>query len=395
MLRFEGTFTRPEPIPEAGIEAAVSVMREGRLHRYGPFAGMAAALERAYADWQGAGFCVAVASGGQAMQIGLRALGVRPGDRVLANAWTLAPVPGAIASVGAEPVLVETTEDLVIDLDDLAAKARASDARVLLLSHMRGHLADMDALMAWAGEAGVAVVEDCAHSMGARWAGRRSGSHGRIACFSTQSYKHMDSGEGGLLTTDDPEIAARATILSGSYMNHARHGAGPEPGAFADARLDCPNGSARMDELRAAVLLPQIEALEDRVARWAERHDAVAAALAEAPGVALPAAPGRAERVGSSIQFRLPDLSADGCRGFVADAAARGVDLKWFGAPEPHGFTSAHGSWRYVRAQSLPRTDAVLAALFDMRLPLTFTPQDCRLIGAILAGCAAATRATA
>ncbi|MEM6423528.1 MAG: aminotransferase, partial [Pseudomonadota bacterium] len=67
---------------------------------------------------------------------------------------------------------------------------------------------------------------------------------------------------------------------------------------------------------------------------------------------------------------------------------ARGVELKWFGAPEPHGYTSAHQSWRYVDPQVLPRTDRLLSRLFDMRLPLTFTVEDCRLIGRIIADCA-------
>ena len=386
-MRFQKPFVQQEAIPEAGIAAAIEVMRSGALHRYGWPKGEspAEALERRFADWQGARFALAVTSGGQAMRIALTALGVGAGDRVLTNAWTLAPVPGAIATVGAEPVLVETTEDLVIDLGDLAAKAEASGARVLLLSHMRGHLADMDALMRWAETAGITVVEDCAHTMGAEWAGRKSGSFGRIACFSCQTYKHLNAGEGGLLTTDDPTLAARATVLSGSYMLHDRHGAGPAPEAFADARLDMPNGSARMDNLRAAVLLPQLEALDETLTRWERRAEILRRALADMPGVVLPQAPAAARRIGSSIQWRLPGLEPAGCRRFVAECAARGVEVKWFGDKAPHGFTSSHRAWRYMRAQALPQTDRVLATLFDMRLPLSFSESDCALIGRILA----------
>ena len=395
MEPFAKPFTLQEPIPEAGIAAAVEVMRRGRLHRYEAGRdGMAAALERRFAAWQGARHCLAVASGGQAMQIALRASGVRPGDRVLTNAWTLAPVPGAIACVSAEPVLVETTEDLVIDLADLAARAEASGARVLLLSHMRGHLADMDALMAWADAVGARVIEDCAHTMGAEWRGRRSGSFGAAACFSTQTYKHLNSGEGGLLTTDDPELAACATVLSGSYMLWDRHGAGPAPEHFAEAARDMPNGSARMDELRAAILVPQIDALDANLARWERRHAIVARALAGVPGLALPRKLPGARRIGSSIQFRLPGLDAAQCRAFVEDCAAWGVTLKWFGGP-PAGYTSTHEAWRYMAAQRLPCTDALLATLFDMRLPLTFEEEDCRQLGAILADRAARALARA
>ncbi|MEO0937182.1 MAG: DegT/DnrJ/EryC1/StrS family aminotransferase [Pseudomonadota bacterium] len=389
--RFTKPFIRQEPIPEEGIAAAVDVMRSGALHRYGWPEGTspAEALERRYADWQGARYCLAVTSGGQAMRLALSALGIGAGDKVLTNAWTLAPVPGAIASVGAEAVLVETTEDLVIDLADLAAKAETSGARALLLSHMRGHLVDMVALMAWADAAGVTVIEDCAHTMGAEWDGRKSGGFGHVACFSCQTYKHMNAGEGGLLTTDDAELAARATILSGSYMLWPRHGAGPDAAAYADARLDMPNSSARMDNLRAALLLPQLEALDENLARWDVRAEIVRRALEPVPGIALPAAPAAARRIGSSIQWRIPALDADGCRRFIADCAARGVEVKWFGDADPHGFTSAHTSWRYVPRQALPQTDKTLATLFDMRLPLTFTEEDCALLGQIVAEVAA------
>jgi dTDP-4-amino-4,6-dideoxygalactose transaminase len=194
---FTGKFTQQEPIPEAGIEAAVAVLRSGRLHRYnliGEEEGEVSALEREFAGFVGSKYALAVASGGYAMGCALRALGVGPGDKVLSNGFTLAPVPGAIASVGAEPVFVETNEALTIDLDDLAAKAEASGAKVLLLSHMRGHICDMERLMEVAAIHGLQVIEDCAHTMGAAWKGVPSGRHGVIGCYSTQTYKHMNSG---------------------------------------------------------------------------------------------------------------------------------------------------------------------------------------------------------
>lgn len=382
---FRGSFTQQEPIPEEAIAAALAVMRSGRLHRYNTAPGEeseAAALEREFAAWQGARHCLAVASGGQAMQLALRAAGVGPGEPVLTNAFTLAPVPGAIAAVGARPVLVEITEDLVLDLDDLAAKAAASGATVLLLSHMRGHICDMDRLAALASRLGLAVIEDCAHTMGASWNGRKSGSFGLAGCFSTQTYKHLNSGEGGLLASDDPAFMARATMLSGSYMFYGRHGAGPPEDIFADIRLDTPNLSARMDNLRAALLRPQLRALDANIARWNARHDRVAARLSGHGAFRLPRRPPGESYVGSSIQFLVPGIAPDTARAFLAETARRGVELKWFGAEEPAGFTSAHRSWRYVAPQALPRTDRVLAGLFDMRLPLTFNLEDCDLIAA-------------
>jgi dTDP-4-amino-4,6-dideoxygalactose transaminase len=390
---FRGNFTQQEPIPEPGIERAVEVMRTGRLHRYNTAPGETsetALLECEFRDYVGARYCLAVASGGYALTTALRACGVGGGMPVLTNGFTLAPVPGAIAAAGARALLVEIDDDLRIDLDDLRRKISASGSRVLLLSHMRGHIPDMDAVVALCGEHGLTLIEDCAHTMGAAWNGVKSGRHGTVACYSTQTYKHLNSGEGGLLVADDPQVMARATVLSGSYMLYGRHPAGPPAADYADIRLDTPNCSGRMDNLRAAVLRPQLAVLDDRCARWNQRYEAVAAVIGDAPGIVLPRRLPREQFVASSIQFRLPGFDAARMQGFLARCLDRGVEIKWFGAREPVAYTSTHHDWRYVAAQPLPQTDRVLATLCDMRLPLTFSLADCRLIGTIIRESAAA-----
>lgn len=387
MERFQGSFTQQEPIPDEGIEAALAVLRHGRLHRYNTAPGEVAEtalLEEEFAALTGARYCLAVASGGYAMACALRAVGVGQGDPVLSNAFTLAPVPGAIASVGGRPVFVEVTEDLTIDLAHLEVQAQASGARVLLLSHMRGHVCDMEALMALCDRLGVTVIEDCAHTMGATWRGVPSGRHGRVGCYSMQTYKHINSGEGGFIITDDPQVAAKAVLLSGSYMLYARHRAAPPPEAFDGIRLDTPNISGRMDNLRAAILRPQLRLLADRVARWSALYRALETGLADTPALRLIPRPVHEVYVGSSFQFLLPDWPAGRIRALIARCAARGVELKWFGAPDPVAFTSRYDHWRYANPTPLPQTDRVLAGLIDMRVPLTFTPEDCALIARII-----------
>ncbi|WP_281991880.1 DegT/DnrJ/EryC1/StrS family aminotransferase [Sulfitobacter geojensis] len=382
---FKGSFTQQEPIPEEGIEAAVAVMRSGRLHRYNTAAGElaeTALLEQEFAAQVGAKYCLAVASGGYAMATAMRAVGVKPGDKVLTNAFTLAPVPGSIAAVGAVPVFVGVTDQLVIDLDDLAAKAGQAD--VLLLSHMRGHLADMDALMGICDGAGVTVIEDCAHTMGASWNGVASGTQGKVGCYSCQTYKHVNSGEGGLFVTDDAEVAARAVILSGSYMMYEKHLAGPPAEAFAQIRYETPNISGRMDNLRAAILRPQLRKLDQQRDRWNERYYAIEAGLRDTPGLTVIERPAAEVIVGSSIQFLLQGWSAAAVEDVLARCLARGVELKWFGGAEPVGFTSRYDSWRYVAAPRMPKSDAVLAGIVDMRVPLTFSLEDCELIARII-----------
>ncbi|RYH03092.1 aminotransferase [Salipiger sp. IMCC34102] len=381
---FEGSFTEPEPLPEAAREAAMAVLGRGRLHRYTTVQGERAEtvlLEEDFAARVGARYCLAVASGGYAIGAALRACGVGPGERVLTNAFTLAPVPGAIAALGAVPVYVGVTRDLVIDLDDLEAKL--DRASVLLLSHMRGHICDMTRLMALCDAAGVRVIEDCAHTMGADWDGVPTGRWGAAGCFSTQTYKHVNSGEGGLLITDDADLAARAILLSGSYMLYDRHTAAPPAEAFADLRFEVPNVSGRMDNLRAAILRPQLADLDVAARRWNALHDAVAAGLAEVPGLYLPRRPAREGYVASSIQFLLPDHGPARIADVVARCAARGVALKWFGG-DPAGYTARYDHWRYARAEPMPATDATLACLLDMRLPLRFDTDDCATIARII-----------
>lgn len=190
---FGGSFTQQEPIGEEAIEAAVRVMRSGWLHRYNVAGGEiseAAALEQDFATWQGARYCL-VCAGRLCDARRAPRLGLEPGEPVLSNAFTLSPVPGAIRGVGGRPVLVESTAELTLDLDDFSAKIETSGARLLMISHMRGHLADMDALMALRDRKGVALIEGCAQTMGAHWSGRRSGSFGVAA--GTQTYKHLNS----------------------------------------------------------------------------------------------------------------------------------------------------------------------------------------------------------
>jgi dTDP-4-amino-4,6-dideoxygalactose transaminase len=363
----------------------MEVLRHGRLHRYnvaGDEAGETALLEREFADQMGAKYCLAVASGGYALATALRAVGVKHGDRVLTNAFTLAPVPGSIAAVGATPVYVDVSEDLTIDLEDLAAKA--DQAYVLMLSHMRGHLCDMDRLMEICNGAGITVIEDCAHTMGAAWNGTLSGRHGTVGCYSCQTYKHVNSGEGGLLITDDEEVAARAIILSGSYMLYGRHLAAPGPEVFERVKYETPNISGRMDNLRAAILRPQLRDLEVQVARWNERYREVETGVRGTPGLTVVERPVAETYVGSSIQFLLLDWAADRVQEVLRRCAARGVELKWFGEPQPVAFTSRYDSWRYAETPSLPKSDRILAGIVDMRVPLTFSLEDCAQIARII-----------
>lgn len=386
-LWFGKDLSQAEPIPEAAIEQAVALMRSGRLHRYGEQGSgdpEPSLLEREYAAYVGTRYCVAVSSCGAAMFLALKALGVKPGDRVLTSSFTLAPVPGAIAHAGAQAVLVETTEACTTDLQDLERKAAESGAKVLLLSHMRGHISDLQAVRDICDRHGIALVEDCAHTMGARWDGRHTGTWGRIGCYSTQTYKHINSGEGGLLVTDDDDIAAQVILMSGCYMMYDQHQLRPSAEVFERWRYVTPNFSMRMSNLAAALLRPQLALLADRGERWNRIYRDLAGHLASVPGVRLPVRDPREDFVPSSIQFSL-DLEPARIERFLAECGARGLYIKWFGVPTPVAFTSHFGHWHYLQAQApMPQSVQVLSHLLDLRTPLSLTPADCALIGEIV-----------
>lgn len=380
--------TEPEPIPAAGIARANELMRSGRLFRYGEMGADqrdVSLLEQEFAAFVGRRYCVAVNSGGSALFIALKALGAMPGDPVLVNGFTLAPVPGAIVHAGCKPVIVEIGSDYVVDLDDLRRKAQASGARVLVLSHMRGHIADMDAVEGLCRDLDIRLIEDCAHALCASWRGRAIGTFGDAAAFSAQTYKHLNAGEGGFMVVDDDDLAARAILFSGSYMLHGQHLSSPGSAAMARHEESTPNFSMRMSALAAALLRPQLQELPRRAQRWNAIHDRVCAGLARSQHVRLPQRHPHAAYSATSVQFSIPSFRTPDMLLFLGHARDRGLPIKWFGADRQLGFTSAPRHWAYAGEQdALDATHSVLSTLCDIRTPVAMTDEECDLTATIV-----------
>lgn len=386
---FELDLTKPEPLPESARDRAHELMGSGRLFRYTELApgelSDAAQLEVKFAELLGRSYAVAVNSCGAALFLALRSAGVRPGDPVLVNAYTLAPVPGAIEHAGATPVLVEVTANCVIDLDDLAAKACVSGAKALLLSHMRGHISNMDEVVRLCDEQGITLIEDCAHTLGAGWNGKSTGTFGRAACFSLQTFKHINSGEGGVIVTDDAELAAKAILFSGSYMLYGQHGARPPESVFESLRGRIPNYSLRITALAAALALPQLDLLPARIERMNRSYRQIETRLRGIPLVVVIERDPLEDYVGSSLQFRVPSLLPEQMQAFLHMCRERGLGLKWFGETRTEGFTSRPSSWEYLTdTQLVPRSEEMLACLFDMRIPPAMTDQHCHQAATVI-----------
>jgi dTDP-4-amino-4,6-dideoxygalactose transaminase len=386
-LWFGKDLSTPEPIPEEAIEHAVMLMRSGRLHRYGEQGSghpEPSLLEQEYAAYVGSKYCVAVSSCGAAMFIALKALGVKSGDKVLTSTFTLSPVPGAIAHAGAHAILIEASADYMTDLDDLERKAASSGAKVFLLSHMRGHIADLQAIRTICDKWCIAIVEDCAHTMGAKWDGKHTGTWGKAGCYSSQTYKHINSGEGGLLVTDDEDVAAQAILMSGCYMMYDQHILKPGPDVFERWKYVTPNFSMRMSNLAAALLRPQIGQLAERGRRWNHIYATLERELTRTELVSVPARNAKEAYIASSIQFSL-NMKPHQIERFVQECSLRGLYIKWFGTPAPVAFTSNFEHWHYLASKpDIPHSKAVLDQLMDLRTPLSLTDDDCVLIGKIV-----------
>ena len=381
-----------EPIPHSAREEIERLLASGDLFRYtAPADAPVSLLEREFAAFLGADYALAVSSCSAALFLSLRALGLPRGARVLIPAFTFAAVPSAVVHADCRPVLVEVGANYRIDLADFEAKL-ARGAEAILISHMRGHTSDMDAIMAAAERAGIPVIEDAAHSLGTTWNGRNIGTIGAVGCFSFQSYKLVNSGEGGILVTDDPEVVARAVIMSGAYEHnwkkHDGHN-GALRAAFERWQNRLPLYNMRMNNLSAVLVRAQIPEIERRVRDGRAGHDRVAAALNASPWLEVPPPLPPERRAPDSIQFNLLGMSDAEVDAFTAAAAEAGVKVQVFGRSSDNA--RAFWNWGFLpdAPGDLPRTRAMLMRACDVRLPARLTPDELDLISEALVGAAA------
>lgn len=380
-----------EPIPHAAMAEIERLLATGDLFRYtAPEGAPVARLEQEFAAMMGVRYALAVSSCSAALFLALRALDPAPGARVLVPAFTFAAVPSAVLHANCLPVLVEVDNSLRVDLDDFAAKL--DGAAAVMISHMRGHTSDMDAIMALCDARGVPVIEDAAHSLGTTWGGRKIGTIGKIGAFSFQSYKLVNAGEGGMFVTDDPELAARAVIMSGAYeYNWKKH-----PGlqnSYHHWQNRLPLYNMRMQNLSAAVIRPQLPLVAGRVAQGRANHDRMAALLNATGHFDVPPALPPEERAPDSIQFRLAGTwSDDQARRFEAASKRRGAAAQVFGLSPDNA--RAFWNWQFLgETPDLPKTRTMLMRTADLRLPARLDAADIAFLAEALIAAADEARA--
>ena len=360
-----------EPIPAQARADVAALLSSADLFRYTAAADAPVSLlEQEFATLMGSRFALAVSSCSAALFLSLKALDLPPKAKVLIPGFTFAAVPSAVVHADCTPVLCEVGASYRIDLADFAAKL--SDVQAVIISHMRGHTSDMDAIQSLCAAADVPVIEDAAHSLGTLWYGKRIGTLGRIGCFSFQSYKMVNAGEGGIMITDDPDVMARAVIMSGAYEHNWKKHKLMED-AVHTWQNKLPLYNLRLSNLAAAVIRPQLPELPRRVTAGLRNHDHVAARLSASPHVEVPEPLPGETRAPDSIQFNLPDLPLATIAAFAKTATDAGVPVQVFGQSTDNA--RAFWNWQFLDdIPDLPKTRAMLMRACDVRLPVQLKP---------------------
>lgn len=257
MLKINDLARHHAPLADALAARAQAVMASGWFV-LGP---EVAAFESAFARYCGVDHAIGVANGTDALELALRACGVGSGDEVVNVANAGMYTTAAILAVGATPVFVDVRDDdLSMDMS-LLAKAVTSATRAIVVTHLHGHLVDIDAALEVATRRGIPLIEDCAQSHGARHRGKRAGSFSAVGCFSFYPTKNLGAlGDGGAVVTSDPGLAVRLRALrqygwSSKYAATVPHGR-----------------NSRLDELQAALLSVKLPHLD----QWNARRVSIA-----------------------------------------------------------------------------------------------------------------------
>jgi dTDP-4-amino-4,6-dideoxygalactose transaminase len=288
-------------------QAVLDVIRSGSIAQ-GP---VVKRLEDEFAAMIGVPHVVAVNNGTTALIAALHVLDLQPGDEVVTSPFTFVATLNAVLQTGAT-VRFADIDPVTFNVDPTAMAERISPrTKVLLPVHLYGQCADMVAISTLADEFDLAVVEDAAQAHGAALDGRAAGSWG-LGCFSLYATKNLTSGEGGLISTADDDLADRLRVLRNQGMRRRYE-------------YEMAGNNYRMTDLQAAVCVPQLAGYDDVVAARQRNAAVLTAGLREVPGVITPVALPGHRHVWHQYTIRLADDSAVDRNELIAGLEARGI----------------------------------------------------------------------
>ncbi len=372
------------------VSSVLTTLKNNRLFRYDgelPEQSEVSILEREFAQRVGTKYAIAMNSCSSALFVSLLCAGIQTGDKVAIPAFTFIAVPSAVVHAGAVPVLIEVNEDYVMDLDDFTQHAKSGKIKVLLLSYMRGRVPDLDKVIEICQRYDIVLIEDAAHSLGVLYHEKQTGTFGMAGCFSMQSYKMIDSGEGGMLITDDKAIALRAILYSGCYeMNWKKHFAMAEHEEELMALTNTiPAYNFRMSNLSAAVLIPQLSEIENRVARYNQIYQKLSHLLSRSKVIRIPVFNQDLRYAADSIQWQFIGLTVDQISQILTELKQQDIKIDGFFGGNARSFWN----WKFFQQQqTCSNTRKLITQSVDMRLSINMTETDIeKMAGQIIQCC--------
>ncbi len=343
-------FFRPS-LGEEEIAAVADTLRSGWL-TYGP---RTREFGRACADWLGVPHGVPVASCSAGLFLALKGLGIGPGDEVVLPSLTFTATLSAILHCGATPVLADV-DDATLGLDpEQVAELLTPRTRAIVPVHMGGHPCRIHELLALARGCGAAVIEDAAHAFGAAVEGRRLGAFGNATVFSFYATKCITTGDGGLITTADDELARELELLSFHGMDGNAWQRYGDRGRWYYEIVRV-GWKLHLGDPAAALGLVQLRRADALQARRAALARDFTARLADLPGVTLPREAPWATHAWHLFLLRIdPEVVRDGRDGVIADLAEARIGTSVHFIPLHH-----HPAFRALlapQAGRLPRTE--------------------------------------
>jgi len=280
-----------EPFIGAAEQDALREVIASRELWRGTSGNFAARFEDAFAKHVGRRFVHAVSAGTAANEAALAGCGIGPRDEVICPPCSFIASSSSAVALGAVPVFADVDPRTLLITAEAIEKAITPRARAVVVVHLWGQSADIVPIVEVARRNGLAVVEDCAQAYDVYYKGKKVGTFGDAACYSLQQSKHITSGEGGIVTTDDPEIYKRAVLYANCGMPWYRYDLEPpraEPVGGIETRGHFAFGhNYRISELQAAAALAQLGKIDVFNRRRRELVQVLEEELAHAPGISL------------------------------------------------------------------------------------------------------------
>jgi len=368
------------------VQSVINVLHKEKLFRYDCDDiedSEVATLERDFSTYVGSTYSIAMNSCSSALFVSLLCAGVKQGDKVAMPAFTFIAVPSAIVHAGAQPVLVEVDENYVLDLDDFERKIQKGRVKALLLSYMRGRVPNLDKVLVLCEKYNVILLEDSAHSLGVLWKGKQTGTLGLSGAYSAQSYKMIDGGEGGLLVTNNKDVAFKAMLYSGCYESNWKKHFGTEESEVALSKLvnTLPAYNFRMSNLSAAVLLPQLKTVEDRVEKLNHNYSKLAAILTKSKYIRIPEFTEGVRPAADSIQWEFMGLDFQKINTIKTKLYEKGIKIEVFTGGNARSFWN----WTYFEQhEDCLFTRDLIQRTADLRLNIGLTEGDIHFIGSTI-----------